>query len=221
LVVPLAVREEPVGALVLADVRGQAYGQREVEVAAAVAGQAMVAYDNARLFTQVHELAVTDSLTGAGTRRSFMDVARREVALARRGNRSLAAVMVDIDHFKRINDAYGHQVGDDVIQEVAARLRADHRGTDLLARYGGEEFVLLLPDVNAGAAKIAEALRAAVAAAPVQTRSGPVPVTVSVGVAHLRESDADLDALLGRADACLYRAKQGGRDSVVVDTDPT
>jgi diguanylate cyclase (GGDEF)-like protein len=124
--------------------------------------------------------------------------------------------MLDIDHFKRINDTHGHQVGDDVIRGVVERLRRHTRDSDVLARYGGEEFVLLLPNAGSHTSETAERLRAEVARTPVQTRIGPVDVTISVGAAYLWPSDDGLDALLGRADECLYSAKQNGRNQVVV-----
>jgi diguanylate cyclase (GGDEF)-like protein len=216
LVVPLVARDERLGALVLASDSPDAYGDTDIGIAAALISQGMVAYENARLFTQVHELATLDSLTGIANRRHFFDLAGREVAVARRRQTALAAVMLDIDHFKRINDTYGHQVGDDVICGVVARLRSQSRDTDVLARYGGEEFVLLLPDAGSQAAETAERLRAEVARIPVETRDGPVEVTVSVGVAYLRPEDTGLDTLLGRADECLYSAKENGRNRVVV-----
>jgi diguanylate cyclase (GGDEF)-like protein len=217
LAVPLVAREEHLGVLVLASARPDAYGDADVGIAAALVGQGMVAYENARLFTQVHHLATTDGLTGVANRRHFFEVAAREVTLAQRRRGALAAVMLDIDHFKRINDTYGHQVGDDVIRGVVARLRAQTRDTDLLARYGGEEFVLLLPDAGARGPDTAERLRAEVARTPIPTRSGPVEVTISVGVAYLHPSDTGPDTLLDRADECLYRAKESGRNRVVVN----
>jgi diguanylate cyclase (GGDEF)-like protein len=216
LVVPLVAREERLGALVLASDRTDAYGDADIGIATALVSQGMVAYENARLFTQVHHLATVDGLTGIANRRHFFDIAGREVAVARRRETALAAVMLDIDHFKRINDTYGHQVGDDVICGVVDRLRSQSRDTDLLARYGGEEFVLLLPDAGSQAVETAERLRAEVAGIPVETRDGPVDVTISVGVAYLRPDDNGLDTLLGRADECLYSAKESGRNRVVV-----
>jgi len=123
--------------------------------------------------------------------------------------------MVDIDHFKRINDAHGHQVGDDVIKGVVQRLLDGLPADGLFARYGGEEFAVLLPGVDAAGPELAEALRAAVAGSPVDTRSGPIPVTISIGLARLRATDATPDSLLGRADAGLYAAKQAGRNRVL------
>ncbi len=185
-----------------------------LEIASAVGLQALTAYDKAFLFAQVQELAVVDELTGIPNRRHFFEVAGRDVATAKRHGRVLTAVMIDIDHFKQVNDAYGHPTGDDVIRGVVERLTANVRGTDLVGRYGGEEFALLLPDADP-ASTLPDRLRQCVAEAPIETRSGPVPVTISVGLAHLTPDDADIEAVLGRADAALYAAKRAGRNRVV------
>jgi diguanylate cyclase (GGDEF)-like protein len=177
----------------------------------------MTAYENARLFTQVKHLAVTDGLTGLFNRRHYFSLAVRELALARRRMSPLSAVMVDIDHFKQINDRFGHPVGDRVIAAVAGRLAAGVRTTDLLARYGGEEFALMLPDTGEeGAMTLAERLRAAVGEPPIDTDAGPLTVTISVGVAYLDPEDRSVEDLLGRADTGLYQAKHDGRDQVAL-----
>jgi diguanylate cyclase (GGDEF)-like protein len=124
-------------------------------------------------------------------------------------------MMIDIDHFKSINDTYGHPTGDDVIRTVASRLAGLARRTDLLGRYGGEEFVLLLPETATRPSRdLAERLRAAIVDEPVETRSGPLTVSVSVGIATRRPTDPDLTALLSRADEALYEAKKAGRNRV-------
>jgi diguanylate cyclase (GGDEF)-like protein len=184
-------------------------------VAAALVGQGMVAYDNARLISRINELATTDSLTGVAYRRRSYERAERSLGAARRSGDPVTALMIDIDHFKRINDTYGHQIGDDVIRGVVDRLLAGLPPEGLVARYGGEEFAVLLPGVCEDGPALAEKLRAAVDGSPVETRTGPIPVTISVGLARLRPSDATADTLLGRADAGLYAAKQGGRNRVV------
>jgi diguanylate cyclase (GGDEF)-like protein len=217
LVVPLVARGASLGVLLISSPRPDAYGDADVEIVAALAGQAMTAYDNARLFAQVHELATVDSLTGIANRRHFFAGAQPVVAAARRDHEPLAAVMLDIDHFKKINDTYGHQTGDEVIREVVNRIRGNCRSTDLLARYGGEEFVLLLPGTGTDAAGLAERFRADVAAFPVTTSSGPVSVSISVGLSYLDPAD-EIDALLARADKRLYEAKSAGRNRVVADT---
>jgi diguanylate cyclase (GGDEF)-like protein len=195
--------------LVLAADAPGAWTDADLGVVAALASQAMVAYENARLFTQVNEMATTDSLTGVANRRRFFDLARASFS----SDAVLSALMIDIDHFKKINDTYGHQAGDDVITGVVARLVA--RTSGIVGRYGGEEFALLLPGVSSSAFDVGETLRSAVAESPIDTRVGPVTVTISVGVAVRQESDETPDTLLGRADAGLYAAKQGGRNRVM------
>lgn len=210
---PLGGTETGFGALILASRRAGAGLADQLEVAAALAVQGMTAYDNARLFARVQELSVIDELTGLANRRRFFEVADRDVAAAHRGRRTLVAMMLDIDHFKRINDTYGHPTGDDVIAEVARRLAGTVRQTDVVGRYGGEEFAVALPDVMADS-DLPERLRACVAGTAVQTRSGPLQVTVSIGVAHLLDADADAAAVLARADQALYTAKREGRNCV-------
>jgi diguanylate cyclase (GGDEF)-like protein len=211
LVVPLVSRSGQVGVALLG---GSGLDDTGREVAAALASQGMSAYDNARLFTRVQELATTDDLTGAHNRRHFYALAGALVDTAARGGQQLAAVMLDIDHFKRVNDAYGHGVGDDVIRQVAQRLTTVVRGSDVLGRYGGEEFAVILPGLDAHGPDLAERMRAAIAATPIDTRVGPVDVTISVGLAQLDPADAGLDQLLARADHALYRAKAAGRNRV-------
>jgi diguanylate cyclase (GGDEF)-like protein len=215
--VPLRTRSEPVGLLMLASSAPQAYDDGRADIATTLAGHAMIAYENARLFAQVQHLAAIDDLTGIANRRHFFDLAARELARARRDGHRLLAMMLDIDHFKNINDQHGHQVGDEVIELVAERLSRFVRPGDILGRYGGEEFALLLPAGPDDPRALAERLRAVIAERPVQTQVGPMTVTVSVGVAQLRSGDADISSLLGRADRCLYDAKRGGRNRVEVD----
>ncbi|NJC72602.1 diguanylate cyclase [Planosporangium thailandense] len=210
LVVPLVAREGPVGLVVLA---GAGFDDSGRAICAGLASQGMSAYDNAVLFSRVRELATTDELTGVPNRRHFYALAGTLVAAARRNGRALGAIMLDVDSFKKINDTYGHAVGDDVIREVAHRVATTVRSCDVLGRYGGEEFAAVLPDLDDDV-DLAERVRAAVAASPVPTRGGPVPVTVSVGLARLTPVDDDLDQLLARADLALYRAKQAGRNRV-------
>jgi two-component system cell cycle response regulator len=160
---------------------------------------------NVRLAQQ----ALTDELTGLANRRHGAHELERAVALAVRHGHKLALVRVDVDHFKAINDGSGHQVGDEVLAEVARRLEHAVRGGDELARWGGDEFVAILPDTDrAGAARAAERLRASVAAAPI----AGLDVTISVGWAHW--SGDTPDDLLARADRALYQAKDAGRDTV-------
>lgn len=163
-------------------------------------------------------LSVTDGLTGLSNRRHFDEVLRTEWARAHRQRLPLAVIMVDVDHFKKYNDRYGHQAGDACLIAVAQALQGcSRRGGDLAARYGGEEFALVLPDTGAAAAlEVAEALREAVERLNI-AHGGSVlrQVTISVGVAvELHERDGAPDALMRAADAALYRAKHGGRNRV-------
>jgi diguanylate cyclase (GGDEF)-like protein len=175
----------------------------------------MTAYDRALLFGQVAALAVVDDLTGIANRRQFFHLASRDLASCRRGQRELTALMIDIDHFKGINDRYGHATGDDVIRTVAARLAGTVRSTDVLGRYGGEEFALIMTDTDEPtSAETAERLRALIADTGIDTRSGPVPVTISLGLTRLRPADEDITDVLARADRALYDAKQSGRNRV-------
>lgn len=205
-------------------VEGRTYDGREVALATRRGdplGRAVVLRDvthQAELEATLRALATTDGLTGLANRRHFLAVAERDVAQARRSGRPLALAIFDVDRFKAVNDTFGHHVGDDVLRAVAATTVATVRAADALGRYGGEEFAVVWPDTDAEAATVAaERLRAAVAELRVPAEGGPVAVTLSVGVAVGQGPDVDLEALLRRADAAQYRAKQMGRDRVVVD----
>jgi diguanylate cyclase (GGDEF)-like protein len=214
LAVPLRTRDAAIGVLVLGSHRPDAYQPAQLEVAAALVAQGIAAHSHASLFVQVQRRALIDELTGIANRRHFFHLAEPALATAREQRNPVIAVMLDIDHFKRINDGYGHPTGDDVIRVVAARLSGHRRATDLLARYGGEEFVLLLPRTDqATGLELADRLRMAVEASPVETRSCNLPVTISVGVASSRPDDT-IDGLLARADQALYLAKGAGRNQV-------
>jgi len=208
---PLRTNDTELGVLAIAGCTAADPLTDLLEVAAALVSQGMTAYDRAVLFEQVQELAVVDDLTQLANRRRFFEVATRDLEAATRQGRAVVAMMLDIDHFKQINDTYGHPTGDRVIQLVAARLAAELSSTDVIGRYGGEEFAVLAQDTDP---QLAERLRAGIADLPVETSGGRLAVTISVGVAGSRPGE-DLVSLLARADQALYRAKQGGRDRVV------
>ncbi len=170
-----------------------------------------------RLRRQWERAASTDYLTGLANRRTMTDAGTSRFSSSRQGQGSLALALVDIDHFKAVNDQYGHDVGDCALKHVAARLEAACRAEELPARQGGEEFVVLLDDVDAdGAHAAGERLRQSVEGAMFSDRELSLKLTVSIGVAVLREDDADFDNLLRRADEALYAAKAGGRNRVEV-----
>jgi diguanylate cyclase (GGDEF)-like protein len=204
---------EPYGYLAVGATGEGVMTEAQIQIAAAIAGQGMTAYENARLFSQVRRMATLDGLTGLFNRNHFFSEAERQLDAARR---QVAAIMVDIDHFKRINDTYGHPVGDEVIRTVARRLRDAVGEGDVLGRYGGEEFAVVTAQAALPAAELAGRLHRAVSGNAVPTEAGLLPVTISVGLAGPGDGDRDLRQLMARADAALYQAKQTGRDRVCV-----
>lgn len=184
---------------------------------------ASVCLENAANRERLFLSSLTDALTGLYNRRYLTRRLEEEIARAQRYAQPLSCLFVDVDHFKRINDTFGHAAGDEVLRELAARLRGHLRPSDVAVRFGGEEFALLLPQTAAReAVRIAERMRAMVNGEPVRTRAGMVPVTVSIGVAQARPElgerrEAVGNALLAAADAALYQAKEKGRDCVMLD----
>ena len=162
------------------------------------------------------QLASTDPLTGAYNRRTFLELFEKELSRARRFQTSLSLVMLDLDHFKRINDTHGHVVGDRVLQRFADIVRGELRKEDVLVRYGGEEFCVLVPDVaGPGAVTLAGRIRAAVSRTPLIVDGLEIPLTTSAGVsARIDEGPDDVDRIVNRADEALYMAKRHGRDRV-------
>jgi diguanylate cyclase (GGDEF)-like protein len=163
---------------------------------------------------ELARLAHTDNLTGLANRRYLEEELTRLTARSNRHGGPLSLLLIDGDHFKAVNDRHGHQVGDQTLIALAARLTDRLRAEDVVGRWGGEEFLVILPDVELrGAETVAEALRAHVAGAPLETSAGPIPLTISIGWAF-KSADDTGDDLLRRADAALYEAKVGGRDRV-------
>ena len=162
-------------------------------------------------------LATMDPLTGAYNRRTFHEIAERELSRARRAGQPLSIIVIDIDHFRAINESYGNRIGDEVLQRVADLVRGALRKEDMLVRYGGEEFLVMLPDVpGPGAVIVAGRIRKAVEAAPLEVGDYELPATVSVGVsARMDEGPESIENLLARADEALALAKQRGRNRVV------
>ncbi len=192
------------------------YKHHYLNMAKAIAQVCGLAVENARNYQKIQHMATTDELTGLFNRRQFFAVAEREFRLSRRYGRDLSAIMIDIDRFKQINDAHGHQAGDEVLRILSGRLRENLRGTDIIGRYGGEEFSILLPETEEAAGrKVAEDIRRRVMKTPFRTKAGGLHVTVSLGVAGLPEQSGNLETLLGLTDAALYQAKQAGRNRVV------
>jgi diguanylate cyclase (GGDEF)-like protein len=186
-------------------------------LALALAEQIALALANLRLREALRNQSIIDPLTGLFNRRYLEQVLERECRRALRSNRSLAVLMLDVDHFKRFNDLWGHEGGDAVLRDLAALLRHLFRGEDVACRYGGEEFVLLLADATLESALArAEEMRLAVHGLAVQHRGQTVgAIAVSVGVAVLPEHGIGPTDLIAAADRALYRAKETGRDRTV------
>jgi diguanylate cyclase (GGDEF)-like protein len=157
--------------------------------------------------------AATDSLTGVFTRRAFKSEAEKLIAQALRHQHDLSCLVLDVDHFKRVNDTFGHAAGDEVLKAVSAACKTALRAGDLFGRLGGEEFAILLPHVDRTAATgVAEKLRIAIAEVVVSGDFGSVSVTASIGTTSLSIVSRDIDTLVAQADAAMYSAKNGGRN---------
>jgi diguanylate cyclase (GGDEF)-like protein len=220
MVVPCTGRNGPVALLCLSGSPEQ-QSERAREFIETVARQSALAMDQVLLVRQLIEIATTDALTGVSNRRHFLDLCERELAKARRYKTHLSLIILDIDHFKKFNDTYGHDVGDDVLRTVAQALKHELRTEDILARYGGEEFVVLLPETPLGDALsvAAERLRKRIETTPLETVHGSLKITISLGVATFSETRNDIRSILKRADEGLYAAKQRGRNQSVALAD--
>jgi diguanylate cyclase len=167
---------------------------------------------------ELRRLATTDVLTGLVNRRSFFERLEQEIERYKRFGRNMALLMVDLDHFKKVNDTLGHAAGDEVLQQFAVLALHSLRKIDLIGRLGGEEFIILLPGADVeGVRRYAERLRRQVAEKSFATRAGEVDITVSIGATLVAAGDRDCDELLSRADRALYMAKKKGRNRVEME----
>ncbi len=218
IVVPLSVRGKVTGVLTVDRLFGRVFETRELETVRLFANLAAIAIQNALSYEEMERQAISDGLTGLHNYRHFQDALSAAVSRAERYGEAFCLLMMDLDHFKAVNDTIGHQRGDDVLREVSGALQRCSRESDYLARYGGEEFVMILPQTSLPEAQtVAERVRAEVAAVDVGTPD--LRVTVSVGVASFPESARDADGVLGAADAALLRAKARGRNRVCLFTE--
>jgi diguanylate cyclase (GGDEF)-like protein len=225
---PLVARGRPVGFIFFSSLRPHAFGDPHTELLRQIAGQLSLiveksllledlAASNRKLLDAQQALqhqAAHDTLTSLWNRRGIVDVLGMELARADREGSKLALLVIDIDHFKQVNDAHGHAVGDEVLCEVARRLQEGLRSTEVLGRYGGDEFIAVLrPCTVATATRVSERLRALVDSTLIPTRAGLIPLTVTVG-AMVSSADQvfDPDGLIEVADHALYRAKRAGRN---------
>jgi diguanylate cyclase (GGDEF)-like protein len=210
---PIVVVDEVVGFINLDSYTAGFYDQKTAERLSAFANQASIAFRNAQTMKKLEELASTDSLTEIYNRRCFFEMAIREFERAKRYGLCLSTIMIDIDHFKKINDSYGHLAGDQVLRRVAQICVKEIRGTDIIGRYGGEEFAIVLPDTDIPEARIvADRLCQHIAKEKVSTPSGEIGVTSSMGIAALDPACYRLEDLLEHSDIALYLAKHNGRN---------
>lgn len=198
------------------------FGPEDLETVVFLAEQGGVAIENVLLHEEAQRLSLTDGLTGTWNRRYFQMQFRQILATATRFDRHFSVLMLDLDHFKVLNDTYGHQRGDAVLVEFARRVKETLREVDTFARYGGEEFIVLLPETDeVGARTTGEKIREEIRSQPFGALGEePVPVTVSIGVASYPRHGERFDVLVESADKALYAAKQAGRDRVVIADPP-
>jgi len=212
-VVPIRAGNEPIGALVCGARRRRALDADALRMLKVIALQAGEAFLRARLFAQTERMATTDGLTGLLNHRTFQAKFDEEIARAARNGRKVSLILTDIDHFKSINDTYGHATGDAVLRGVAKILLRCARSTDVVARYGGEEFAIVLPETDmAGGKIIAERIREAVMKHEFQTELGPLKCTLSLGIATYPDVSELKHELFEKTDQCLYHCKRMGRN---------
>ena len=219
--IPMTSRGRPIGALMVGTHQKGSFSRSLLEHIAVIADLAGVTFDGARMFDALTLQANTDGLTKLYNRRTLDRMLDNAFARSVRMKHELCVVLVDVDHFKKVNDTYGHQVGDEVLVEVARTLQTEARASDVVARYGGEEFCLVLEDTDGvGAGQLAERMRCAIKAMEFDTPIGPLSVTASFGMSTRYGSSDKVCDMLKRADEALYTAKENGRDRVVLSPQP-
>jgi len=216
LVLPLLAADEPVGTLTLVARAEKRFGKDVREMLAVIANQVAIALENGFLYRKMETMATTDGLTGLTNHRTFQQRFAEMLERAARHNHRVAILLCDVDHFKKVNDNYGHPIGDEVLRRVARVLQEVPRKIDIPARYGGEEFAVLLDNVDVAQAKqVAERIRIEISRVVVESDKGPLSVTESIGVAAFPDDGRDRATLIERADLALYHAKHTGRNRVV------
>jgi diguanylate cyclase (GGDEF)-like protein len=218
LCIPLTVGDYPIGVLGIPESAAPFTRQRVLVMAAALLA---ISVRTAQLFNDVRENSVRDGLTGCFNRTHTLEVIDTELRRARRSQTPVSLIMFDIDHFKDVNDRFGHLCGDAVLAAVGAKMREVLRGSDLKCRYGGEEFLVLLPETPLeGAKRVADTLRRELSELPIAWKDESLSITASFGVSVAMPAEIDAQAIIGRADAALYRAKDQGRNCVRLSLEP-
>jgi two-component system, cell cycle response regulator len=216
LVLPLLSADEPVGTLTLVARAEKRFTKDIREMLAVIATQVAISLENGFLYKRMETMATTDGLTGLTNHRTFQQRFADLLERAQRHHQKLALLLCDVDFFKKVNDGYGHPVGDEVLRRVARVLQEVPRKIDVPARYGGEEFAVLLDNVDVAQARtVAERIRIEISKVVVETEKGPLSVTESIGIATFPDDGRDRATLIERADTALYHAKHTGRNRVV------
>ena len=216
--VPLLVQDRGIGLLSIDSAEEDRFTNDDIELAETFANQVSITLENARIFKETRNQAIIDPLTGIYNRRGLFLIGENKFEGSLLENKEFSSIMIDIDHFKKINDTHGHDAGDRVLKELALYCRKCVREFDIVGRYGGEEIVILLPDTGLDVGLIvAERLRSTIASSPIQiTENFMLPVTASLGVASRDENTATLDMLIKRSDQAMYIAKHKGRNHVAL-----
>jgi two-component system, cell cycle response regulator len=217
LVLPLIVREDAIGTLVLGSREPQKFPEAVRQTLQVLANQLSVSLANALAVSRLEEMATTDGLTGCLNKRAFLEEMEKRIRSAERFGRKLSLIITDIDHFKSVNDTYGHATGDVVIRELGHVLKRVKRETDIVARFGGEEFCVLCEETDTeGAFQLAERARAELGDTVFNTELGELRVALSLGVATFPEHAASSPSLFDAADKALYQAKNSGRNQTCI-----
>ncbi|HVU51024.1 MAG TPA: sensor domain-containing diguanylate cyclase [Polyangia bacterium] len=215
-VLPLLVKDEVVGTFTVAAKRVGAFPSDRREMLGVIANQVAISLQNGRMVQALEEQATTDGLTGLVNHRTFQERFSAMLGRAERHKFPVSLILTDIDHFKKVNDTYGHPTGDEVLRRVAAILKASARKIDICARYGGEEFAIVLESTDReGARQLAERIRNEVAQQTFQSSKGPFKATLSLGISTFPEDGREKAELIAHSDQCLYAAKHGGRNRTV------
>jgi diguanylate cyclase (GGDEF)-like protein len=213
LVLPLVIHDRALGTLVLGAKRKHAFGESVRPTLEVLASHLAVSLSNARMVQKLETMATTDGLTGLFNKRAMLDAAVQKVAAAARFGRRLSLLVADLDHFKKVNDTYGHDVGDLVISGLGEILKRQKRATDIVARFGGEEFVVLCEQTDEkGAMLLGDRIREDLTKTTFRTPKGVLNVTCSIGIATFPEAGNDWETLFKAADDALYVSKRSGRD---------
>lgn len=216
LIVPLLLRDEIIGEIILVNrIGADGFSHEDEDVLLTFGFHAAFALERARLHQEVKELATIDGLTGLYNHRAFQERLETEIERAKRFGSKVSLLMMDIDFFKKLNDTYGHSLGDEVLKRISCKIVDNIRNIDFAARYGGEEFAVILPETPLeGALVTAERIRTSIKDYRISHGESLISVTISIGVSTYPDYATSRKDLIGKADSALYQAKRSGRDRV-------